>query len=82
MAEDPKYEFRDGKFFNRKTGEAIPDEEPVFIMRAKDFHAVPTLYGYLSMCLNESHRQVILDRIQEFDQFRSDYPERMKEPTS
>ncbi len=64
--EDRKFKFEDGRFVNRVSGEAIPDDEPVIIFRARDWRALPVLNFYLSICEDEHHRQAIQDRIDEF----------------
>lgn len=72
----------DGRLVNRSTGVRIPDDEPVFILRAKDRNAIATLWDYLRHCRNADHCAVIKSRIQDFHAFAKANPERMKEPTS
>jgi len=79
MAEDRKFKFEDGKFVNRVSGEAIPDDEPVIIFRARDRHALRVLRFYLTL-VDEHHRQAILDRINAFQAFEQAHPDRLKEP--
>lgn len=43
---EPKYKIVNGKIVNRASGEAIPDDEPIFILRARDKHALATLEAY------------------------------------
>jgi len=69
MAEDRKFEFRDGKFYNRVSGEAIPDNEPVIIFRARDKHALPILLYYRSLISDPHHYQAVTDRINDFEEF-------------
>ena len=78
--EDPKYKFENGQFVNRVSGEAIPDDEPVFIFRARDWHAYLALERYWELVADEHHGNVVRERINEFRQFWKDHPERMKEP--
>jgi hypothetical protein len=80
MAEDRKFKFEDGKFVNRVSGEAIPDDEPVILFRARDWHAMAVLSYYQTIADDEHHQRAIQDRINEFAAFRLDHPERMKEP--
>jgi hypothetical protein len=78
--EDRKFKFEDGKFVNRVSGEAIPDDEPVFIFRARDRYALPVLEYYWTLADDDHHRQAILDSINEFRAFKHAHPTRMKEP--
>lgn len=85
MAEDRKYSFvtyRDGAgaFVNRVSGEAIPDDEPVIIFRARDRHALAMLEFYRAMVVDPHHAQAVEERILDFRTFRAVHPDRMKEP--
>lgn len=75
--QEPKY---GGTLFNRASGEAIPTDEPVFIFRARDRHAVAALGFYAGDLANASHFQAVRQRIIDFKAFTSAHPERMKEP--
>lgn len=78
--QDPKFDIEDGKLINAGSGEEIPEDEPVFILRGKDIHAVKTLQSYLSLCGNPEHKLAIESRIGEFESFAAQNPGRMKEP--
>lgn len=82
-AQEPKYstDVR-GRLFNRESGEVIPDDEPVFIFRARDIHAAEGLARYAVTCNDESHRNTILTRWKHFMDFKKKYQNRMKEPDS
>jgi len=80
MAEDRKFKFEDGRFVNRVSGEAIPDDEPVILFRARDRHAVQVLCYYYDIAQDPHHKQAIKDRIDEFEAYRLAHPEQMKEP--
>jgi hypothetical protein len=80
VSEDRKFKFENGRFINRVSGEAIPDDEPVIIFRARDRHAVSVLQYYLSLATDAHHQQAILDRIEEFSAYREANPGRLKEP--
>lgn len=80
MAEDRKFKFEGGKFINRVSGEAIPEDEPVILFRARDRHAVEVLRYYRSLAQDEHHKQAIVDRIDEFMAYARDHEDRMKEP--
>lgn len=79
--QEPKYSASaDGRIVNRATGEPIPDDEPVFIFRARDKHAASALIFYRDQCKNEHHKAVIQSRWEDFMRFWREHPERMKEP--
>jgi hypothetical protein len=80
MAEDRKFKFENGRFVNRVSGEAIPDDEPVILFRARDRHALAVLDFYRQIIEDPHHRQAVTDRINEFHAYRQAHPERMKEP--
>lgn len=77
---DTKYDFSSGQMVNRETGEAIPDDEPMFILRARDIHARQAIMAYRSECEDEPHREACLNVARAFATFAQDHPERMKEP--
>ena len=83
--QEPKYDAvqcEDGviRLQNRASKEFISDVEPVFILRARDIHAIDTLKYYLQQVKDEHHKQVISSRIKDFGVFERVWPERMKEP--
>lgn len=80
MLQDRKYEFREGYIINRASGEVIPLDEPVFLFRARDVIAVRVLEFYHSQTPDDEHRQAINIRINDFEGFARQFPERMKEP--
>lgn len=81
-AQEPKYKIQNGKIVNRASGEAIPDDEPIFIMRARDRHAAGAIWAYAERVANKEHREVVRDRVRDFDEFTAEHPERMHEPTT
>lgn len=78
--QDPKYDIEDDRLVNASSGEPIPADEPILILRAKDVHAVQALYAYQNLCENESHVQAVAQRIEEFEDFAIRHRGRMKEP--
>ena len=68
------------KIINRETGIPIPDNEPLFILRAKDKKAGETLAFYCGLLDNLNHRQLVVESIKEFDRFEKQNPQLMKEP--
>ena len=79
---ETKYEISNGKLVKRKNGEPLPDDEPVFILRASDKRTLYTLHQYANVCKDNDHRNAVIDRIAAFAKFSTDHPERMKEPDS
>ncbi len=79
--QEPKYKIENGKLVNRSSGEQIPDDEPVFVLRARDKHAAATLASY-STYINgtDEHSEAVHLRIRQFEKWSKDHPERMKEP--
>lgn len=80
MEQEPKYDFRDGHVFNRANGEMIPEDEPVFVFRARDIHAADILRLYAGRVSDPQHLQAVLARAVQFDQFAHNHPDRMKQP--
>lgn len=62
------------------TGQHIPFDEPIFILRAKDVHAVEAILHYRNQCLNSEHYYAVEERISEFMEFTATHPDKMKEP--
>jgi hypothetical protein len=71
-----------GYLINRTSGEAIPPDEPVFVLRARDKRAVAALAFYRDQCLDANHRDIVQRRIHHFEDFAAHHPDRMKEPDS
>lgn len=78
--QENKYRFEDGKIINRATGVAIPDDEPVFVLRAQDRNALAAVAYYAGQCGDAAHFMATKDVAREFMRFREDHPDRMKEP--
>lgn len=81
QTQEPKYDVNiDGQLFSRASGDPIPDDEPVFIFRARDRRAVKALIGYLDDLPNGQHADAVEARIVDFRRYAEKHPERMKEP--
>lgn len=78
--QEPKYRAEGGRIFNRASGEQIPDDEPVFIFRARDVYALHALREYRGWISDAHHRAAVTGRIADFRAFAEAHPERMKEP--
>lgn len=79
-SQEPKYDAINGQIVNRATGNPIPDDEPIFILRAKDIRAVGALKRYQQFCTDTEHRAVVGKRIVDFESFARTHYDRMKEP--
>lgn len=76
-AQESKY---GGWLFKRASGETLPKDEPLFILRAQDRNAANTLRYYASTVREPGHKQCVLRRVQDFLAFADANPSRMKEP--
>lgn len=88
IEQEPKYDVTEqGRLVNRASGQPIPDDEPVFIFRARDLFAASALNAYLrALCAADSemighdHRHAIRNRVRDFERFAQQNPHRMKIP--
>ena len=82
--QDTKYAIIDGRLCVAATGEPIPDDEPLFILRAKDTQALNCIWEYwrgIAMRAPKSGlASSILERVRLFDEFAKKHPDRMKFP--
>lgn len=81
-AQEPKYSIGErGRLVNRASGRPIPDDEPIFTLRAQDKLGMQTLQAYRAMSLSVGVDPGSIDeRIQAFSKFAVQHPERMKYP--
>ena len=78
--QERKYKIENNKLVRRCDGVPVPEDEPLFILRAQDIKALPILLGYHVICQNLSHQAGIVKSIKDFTDFRDMNPDRMKEP--
>lgn len=80
---DPKYRVVDDQIINL-SGVPIPEDEPLILFRARDWHALKMLEFYRDLCRRDDctdfHMEGIDNRIAAFQAFRFEHPERMKQP--
>jgi hypothetical protein len=74
-----------GVLVKTATGEPIPDDEPLFLFRGRDIHAISVLNFYRDVCALDpacTNWQVegVAAAIREFRRFQEVHPERMKVP--
>lgn len=82
---DNKYHIADGQLIKTSNGQPVPDEEPVFILRARDALAITTLEVYKQLAeedgtVPEEHINGVQEKIDAFRQFRVQYYDRIKAP--
>lgn len=71
----------DGRLVKKSTGKPIPNDEPVFIFRAKDRKAVVAIMAYVMVLDDLDQREEVLKSVKLFTEFQRNHPERMGEPT-
>ena len=74
-----------GQIVKRSNGDLIPEDEPIFILRARDYLAVPLLLEYRRLCVEDGCTQYHLDLLdrgieENFRRFAREHPDRMKQP--
>ena len=82
VAQEPKFDAVRGRIVNRDTGVMIPEDEPVFIFRAKDKHLLKVLREYKKLCTNGNHKKTIQARINQVAAFQRENKELTGEPDS
>ena len=78
---DTKYKIENGQIVNRKTGKPVPEDEPVFLLRASDQNALQVMAYYNSLCHNTGHKLALAESVYAFQEFAKNHPERVKEPS-
>lgn len=69
-----------GRIVKRKGRVPIPDDEPLFVFRAKDRKALAALTAYSMILDNLEQKAQVKKSIDDFRDFQEKYPDRMKEP--
>ena len=81
---DDKFHISGSRIVNMTNGQEIPLEEPLFLIRARDYLAIPLLRHYASISGSDSctdhHMSGIAKAISEFETFRDENQEKMKQP--
>lgn len=76
-----KFEIKSDQIVFRSTGEAIPEDEPVFVLRARDKGALSILRVYQSTMRPVSDNFKGVQRVMDdFTVFREIHPDRMLPP--
>ena len=76
-----KYKIKDGKIVKRSNEVPIPDNEPLFIFRAKDRKALAALLAYNMILDNLEQKASVTKSINAFRDFSEKNLEQMKEPS-
>lgn len=76
-----KYKIQDGKLVKRIGEKPVPDDEPLFILRAKDRKALPALVAYNMILDNLDQKAEVNKTINDFRRFQEQNPEKMGEPS-
>jgi len=75
-----KYKIENNRLVRRHDGVPLPEDEPLFILRAQDKNALPVLLAYHIICENIEHQANVTKSIRDFQEFIRKHPDRMKEP--
>lgn len=65
---------------NRKTGKAIPDDEPIVIFRGKDKRLPELLRLYSKMCHNPEHCDAVDALRERVSRWQGNHQDQVKEP--
>ena len=76
-----KYKFINGRLVKKVNEVPVPDDEPVFIFRAKDRKALPALVAYIMILDNLDQKAEVTKSINDFRAFQEMNPEKMAEPS-
>ncbi len=75
----------DGKIYKKSNGEIVPDDEPLFLLRARDVLAISFFEAYVRISkeaeCNSYHFYKLGQTVAGFIRFREKHPERMKMPS-
>ncbi len=81
---DGKFHVEGDEIIKTTNGEALPDDEPLFLFRARDRLALRALWAFEEASqrdgCNEYHMKGIWAAISKFTEFREKHPDRMKQP--
>jgi hypothetical protein len=81
---DGKYFLEGNKIIKGTNGQEIPEDEPLFLLRARDHLAAPLLWKYRELAIEDGCTQYHIDGIEaciaKFEEFARTFPERMKQP--
>lgn len=76
-----KYTIKDGQIVKKSNQVPIPDDEPLFVFRAKDRKALAALVAYHMILDNLDQMEEVQKSINDFRRFQEEHPEKMGEPS-
>lgn len=76
---DTKYTIVNGKLWHREGNYAVPDEEPIVVLRGKDPVALRLIAMYLECGPDESHRASMENNLRLFAEYQQKYPQRTRQ---
>ena len=76
-----KYTIKDNKLVKKSNLVPVPEDEPLFIFRAKDRKALAALVAYNGILDNLDQKAEVTKSINDFRAFQENNPEKMAEPT-
>ncbi len=75
------FEIIENRLVSKTHDEAVPENEPIFVLRARDSKALGTIRCYQSLFTPTSRNWKIIQKIlEDFSEFRQKFPEEMKKP--
>lgn len=80
--QEPKYKIAGDKLVNRQDGIPIPDDEPLFLIRAKDHYALSALMAYLRALPEGPHKEAVSVRCAQFSNWQALHSSRVTLPTT
>lgn len=81
---DGKFHIENDQIIKTSNGDVIPEDEPVFLLRARDYLALPMLQHYCLLCVKDGcsdyQMRGLRERLLQFEKFAAANPEKMKQP--
>jgi len=81
---DAKHHIDGEQIIKSSNGQAIPEDEPLFLFRGRDHLALFALQHYRDLCVadgcNDYQLQIVESEILKFSTFATQNPGRMKQP--
>lgn len=81
MIHERKYRIKDGRLVKRSNEVPIPNDEPLFVFRAKDCKALAALVAYNMVLDNLEQKEAVMRSINDFREFQEKNPDKMGEPS-
>lgn len=82
---DSKFHIEGDMIVKTSNGDVIPEDEPVFLLRARDILAISLLRCYSELShvagCNSYHFDKLSETIDDFKRFQALHPGRMKQPS-